>query len=126
MAAVATALWVVIVVAFLATAREDGVNIGAALLAFLALPLSIAASVTLVVSWRSDVEARRPDDHRRAGRIGAGLAVAAIVCLAGSLVLGPMVDGVELAVAAAVVLVVGIVTFVASSVLFALPRGRRG
>jgi hypothetical protein len=50
LAAVATALGAAVVVAFLMTGPEDGVNIGAAMLALLALPLSVGSSVTLIVS----------------------------------------------------------------------------
>ena len=50
LAAVATALWAVVVVGFLTTEPEDGVYIGAAILALLALPRSVGSSVTLIVS----------------------------------------------------------------------------
>jgi hypothetical protein len=49
LAAVATGLWAVIVVAVLMTGPDDGVNIGAAMLARLAFPLSIGAPVTPIV-----------------------------------------------------------------------------
>ena len=53
LAAVPTALWAVAVVGFVLTGPDDGVNIGAAMLALLALPLSVGASVTLIVSTGS-------------------------------------------------------------------------
>jgi hypothetical protein len=47
----ANALWVVVVIAFLATPPDEGVNIGAALLGLLlALPLSILAAVLLITA----------------------------------------------------------------------------
>jgi len=125
LAAVATVLWAVIVVAVLATAPEDGVNIGAAFLAILTVPLSIMASATLIASWRSDVRGGRPDERPLARRIAAVLAVVSSVCLAGTLVLGPWIESVEQANAAIVVVMTGITSFVASSALFALPRSRR-
>ena len=126
LAAVATALWLVIVAMFFSTGPDDGVNIGAALLAFLALPLSIGASMTLLASMTSSARHRIPETHPLARRIGAVLAVVSTACLAGSLVLGSMVDTVDLALTATVVLAAGIVSFVVSSALFALPRTRRG
>ena len=126
LAAVATSLWAVIVVAYLTTAPEEGVNIGAALLGLLAVPLSIAASVTLLASMGSAARRGILETHPLARRIAAVLAVASAACLAGSLVLGPMVDTDRLAVTAGLVLGAGIATFVASSALFALPRHRKG
>jgi hypothetical protein len=125
LAAVATALWAVIVVAFVMTGSDDGVNIGAALLALLALPLSVGASVTLIVS-RGDAAGRgRAEEHPLARRIAAGLAVASIALLCGSTVLGQL-DSIGIAGVAVVLLAAGIAAFVASSALFALPRSRRG
>jgi hypothetical protein len=121
LAAVATALWAVIVAASFMTGPDDGVNIGAALLALLALPLSVGASVTLLVSLRTTAQQGVSEQHPLARRIAAGLALVSIVCLQVSLALGgrDSVDGVALAV---VLLVAGIATFVLSSALFALPR----
>jgi ABC-type Na+ efflux pump permease subunit len=59
LAGIASALWVVVVVAFFSTGPEDGVNLGAALLAMVAVPLSLASSVVLLVSLRGE---------RRSGR----------------------------------------------------------
>lgn len=47
---VADALWLVVVIAILATPPEDGANIGAGVLGLLALPLSIVAAVVLVTT----------------------------------------------------------------------------
>jgi hypothetical protein len=126
LAAVATALWLVIVAMFFSTGPDEGVNIGAALLTFLDLPLSIGASLTLLASMSSAARHGIPESRPLARRIGAVLAVVSAACLVGSLVLGSMVETTGLAVTATVVLVAGIVTFVASSALFALPRARRG
>lgn len=123
LAAVATALWAVALAAGLTTAPEDGVNIGAAVLGLLAIPLSIGTSITLLVSWRAEAAAGRAH-HPVGRRIGAGLAAASIASLAGSLVIGPMTETVEQAVVAGVVLLAGITTFVVSSALLVLPRTR--
>jgi hypothetical protein len=125
LAAVATALWVVIVAAFLATGPDDGVNIGAALLAFIAVPLSIAASVTLIVSRGVAARQGAPEEHPVVRRIAAGLAVVSAACLGLSLVLGPATDSIRFAVVTVALLVVGILAFVVSSAFFALPRNRR-
>ena len=53
LATVATAMWALILLAVVTTDPDEGVNIGAALMALLALPLSIAALVTLLVSRRA-------------------------------------------------------------------------
>jgi peptidoglycan/LPS O-acetylase OafA/YrhL len=124
LATAATALWAVAIATGFTTAPEDGVNGVAAFLGLLAIPLSIGTSLALLSSWRSDAEAGR-EEHPVARRTGAVLAVTSMVCLAGALVIAPMTESVELALASSVVLVVGIVMFVASSALFALPRNRR-
>lgn len=122
LAAVATALWAVVVVGFLTTGPDDGVNIGAAVLALLALPLSIGASVTLIVS-RGDAARRGvAEEHPLLRRVAAGLAVSSIAFLGGSMVFGQLDS---LAAAAVVLLTAGIAAFVASSACFALPRNRR-
>jgi hypothetical protein len=121
LAAVATVLWVVILVAYFSTGPDEGVNIGAAALALLAVPLSIAASVMRLAPQPHDVTASQPV-NRTGGRVAAVLAVASIVCLALPIVAGPMVETEAMAAVARVVLLAGIVSFVASSALFALPR----
>ena len=47
---VADALWLVVVIAILATPSDAGANIGAGVLGLLALPLSIAAAVVLITT----------------------------------------------------------------------------
>jgi hypothetical protein len=125
LAAVATALWAVAVVGFVLTGPDDGVNIGAALLALLALPLSVGASVTLIVSTGSARRSGLTEEHPLARRVAAGLGVASIACLCGSMVVGQL-DSIGTAVAAMILLTTGIAAFVASSALFALPRSRQG
>jgi hypothetical protein len=123
LAAVATGLWAVAVVAFLMTGPEDGVSIGGALLALLALPLSVGATITLIVSGR---DARGlPDQHALRRRLAAGLGIASITCLCSSVVLGQVASS-GAVVVAFVLLPSGIAAFVVSSALFALPRNRQG
>jgi hypothetical protein len=124
LSAVATVLWVVAAVALLTTSPEDGVNIGGALLALLALPLSVGATVTLLVSRGEAARHGMPEPHPSAHRIAAGLGIASIAGLCGSTVLGQL-GSFALGVAAMVLLATGIAAFVASSALFALPRSRR-
>jgi hypothetical protein len=50
---VADALWLVVVIAILATSPEDGANIGAGVLGLLALPLSIVAAAVLITTANS-------------------------------------------------------------------------
>ncbi|MGY1593083.1 hypothetical protein ACI79D_13975 [Geodermatophilus sp. SYSU D00708] len=50
---VADALWLVVVIAILATPPDQGANIGAGLLGLLALPLSIVAAVVLITTTAS-------------------------------------------------------------------------
>jgi hypothetical protein len=125
LAAVATALWAVVVVGFLATGPEDGVNIGAALLALLALPLSIGATITLIVSGGDDARRGMTDEHPVARRVAAGLGMASMAFLCSSLVLGQIAFG-GAVVIAFVLLPTGLAAFVASSALFALSRSRQG
>jgi hypothetical protein len=47
---VADALWLVVVIAILATPPDAGANIGAGVLGLLALPLSIVAAVVLITT----------------------------------------------------------------------------
>jgi hypothetical protein len=124
LAAAATSLWAVVVVGFLTTRPEDGVNIGAAMLALLALPLSVGATITLIVSGRDDARRGMTDEHPMARRVTAGLGIASIAFLCSSIVLGQMAFGGALVIAF-VLLPSGIAAFVASSVLFALPASRR-
>jgi len=125
LAAVAAGLWAVVVVAVLMTGPEDGVNIGAALLALLALPLSVGATITLIVSRRDADRRGVSDSHPRARRIAVVLGIASVACLGGSMVTGQL-ESTGTAAVALVLLTAGIATFVASSVLFALPLPRQG
>jgi hypothetical protein len=124
LAAVAAALWLVIVVAVLAVGFDEGVNIGAAFLAMLAVPLWLAASVVLLVSRH--LAAREGTLQKTAtGRVAAVLALVSAVLLPLSMVLGPMdhVVPVQLLLGS---LLGGIAAFIASAVLFLTPDGRRG
>ncbi len=47
---VADALWLVVIIAILATPPDEGANIGAGLLGLLALPLSILAALVLITA----------------------------------------------------------------------------
>ena len=73
LATVAAALWAVTVVGFLLTAPEDGVNIGAAMLGLIALPLSVGASVTMMVSRRDAARHGLAEERPLARRIAVGL-----------------------------------------------------
>lgn len=89
-AGIASALWLVVVVAFYSTGPEDGVNIGAALLAMLAFPLSVAGAVILLLSLRG--EGRSGSGSRRMPvprRVAAVLAVVATALLGTVFVMGP-------------------------------------
>ncbi|MGY1760812.1 hypothetical protein ACI79G_20140 [Geodermatophilus sp. SYSU D00779] len=50
---VADALWLVVLIAILATPPDQGANIGAGLLGLLALPLSIVSAVVLITTTAS-------------------------------------------------------------------------
>ncbi|HZH20019.1 MAG TPA: hypothetical protein VEZ18_07465 [Geodermatophilus sp.] len=54
---VADALWLVVVIAILATPPDAGANIGAGLLGLLALPLSIVAAAVLITTADSTAPA---------------------------------------------------------------------
>jgi hypothetical protein len=124
LSAVATVLWVGAAVGLLTTSPEDGVSIGGALLALLALPLSVGATVTLLVSRGEAARRGLPEPHPGARRIAAGLGIASIAGLCGATVLGQL-GSFALGVTAMVLLAAGIAAFVASSALFALPRTRK-
>jgi hypothetical protein len=115
-AAVATALWMGALLGFATTAPEDGVNIGAALLAFVAVPTSIGASITLLTSLR----------NRRSGPPGirwsaVTLAILSMLALVTSLVLDPYDTPVTVQMG---FLAFGVVTFLGSSALFAVMTRR--
>jgi hypothetical protein len=80
---VAALSWLLFLVAFRATDPDDGADIGVGLIGLLALPLSVASSVTLLTSlWpapRSDVAAVRADG--REARIGRPPALTSLVLL---------------------------------------------
>src|SRR4051812_45527314 len=52
-AGAALALWAVVAIAVVATPREDGANIGAGLIALLAMALSILAAILLIIAANS-------------------------------------------------------------------------
>jgi heme A synthase len=115
-AAVATALWVGALLGFATTGPEDGVNIGAALLAFVAVPTSIGALITLLTSLRD----------RRSGTPGIRwsaviLAILSMLALVTSLVLDPYDTPVTVQLG---FLAFGVVTFLGSSALFAVMTRR--
>jgi peptidoglycan/LPS O-acetylase OafA/YrhL len=116
-AGIASALWLVVVVAFFSTGPEDGVNIGAALLATLAFPLSVAGAVILLVSLRGERSDGRGVPVPR--RIGAVLAVVAMVLLGTVFVMGPT-DSLSRDTMTAL-LISGIGAFLVSFALFLLP-----
>ena len=116
-AAVATLLWSLFLVAVLTGDPADGANIGAGLAALLALPLSVGASLTLLLSLRSGRPTAAPVQHRSAERGAAVLAVLSIVCLGAFLVLDPYADS---DVARIVTLAVGAGAFLLSSATVAL------
>jgi hypothetical protein len=125
LAAVAMGLWAVVVLGFLLTGPEDGVNIGAAMVGLVALPLSVGASVTLIVSRGDAARHGVAEEHPLARRTAAGLGIASIALLCGSTVLGQL-DSLGVTAVAVVLLMTGITTFVASFALFALPQSQQG
>ena len=116
-AGIATALWLGAGLGFAITPPEAGVNIGAALLAFLAIPVSIGASVTLLVSLRGTPR-RRP----RVRWIASILAGLSLIALPVFLLLDPYGTS---AVPQFTALGVGVGAFLASSALFAVLGRRR-
>ncbi|MGY1725106.1 hypothetical protein [Blastococcus sp. SYSU DS0533] len=122
LAAVAAALWGFFVVALLTGDPADGANIGAGLAALLALGLSVASLVVLLVSLRSADPAAGP--RGRDALVGAPLAVVSLALFAVVWVTSAVVadDGAGGAVLAA--LGAGIVTFLAASACFLPPRRR--
>jgi hypothetical protein len=117
LAAVATALWLGAALAFGVTGREAGANIGAALMALLAVPVSMGASATLLASVRS-VPAERPGIVRAA----VALAVLSLILLPVFLFLDPYETS---SAAQLATLLGGAFCFLGSSALF-LAAGHRG
>jgi hypothetical protein len=111
LAGIGAAMWLGALAAFLSTGPEDGVNIGGALLALLAVPVSAGASITLLASLRGG--SRSAPGLLRAG---AGLAVVAVLALLAFLVIDPYGDSAKVQFT---VLGVGVLAFFASSALFA-------
>jgi ABC-type Na+ efflux pump permease subunit len=119
-AAIASALWLVVLVAFFSTGPEDGVNLGGTLLAMLAVPLSLTSSVLLLVSLRGE---------RRGGsgwwslamprRVAALLTVVAMALLCAVFVLGPA-DSLAADTMVAL-LISGIGAFLTAFALYLLP-----
>jgi hypothetical protein len=112
LAGVAVGLWAGAIAGTVSTAPEDGANIGAALLALFAVPLSVAASILLLMSRRGARPARPAVD-----RAAAVLALASVVLLPASLVLGPRDDVVPQQLILGT-LAAGILTFVFAAALF--------
>lgn len=111
----AAGMWAFVVFAFVTVAPGDGVPIGAAGVAFLAVPLSVASSIVLLVSHRRAGATGAPD-RSPAGDRAAALATASVLLLPLPLLLGPA-DAVlpELLFG---ILAAGIGAFVLSTVLF--------
>jgi hypothetical protein len=123
LAAVGAVLWLLFAAAALSTDPDDGADIGAGLLALVALPLSLGASLALVLSWlaaRGDGAATTARASRREGG-AAALAVVSVLCLGSFLVLDPYAES---DTPRTVVLAVGIVTFLLSSAAFATANRR--
>lgn len=123
-AAVATLLWLLFLVALLTADPDDGANIGAGLAALLALPLSVVSSVVLLVSLRRRSPAEHEPPRRSAERVAAALAVVSVAAFGAFLVLDP-----DAASALPVTtLAVGVATFLGSAATVAgatRPRVRR-
>ncbi|MGY2005315.1 hypothetical protein [Blastococcus sp. SYSU DS1024] len=120
LAAVAAALWGLFVLALVTGDPADGANIGAGLAALLALGLSTASLVLLLVSLRSPLPAAGP--RGRDARVGAPLAVVSLVLF---VVFWATSGSVSDRVAGSVlpaVLGAGIATFLAAAVCFLPPR----
>jgi hypothetical protein len=110
-AGIGAATWLGALAAFLGTGPEDGVNIGGAFLALLAVPVSVGASVTLLASLRGE-----SSGASGTLRAGAGFAVVAVLAMLAFLVIDPYGES---ATVQFPVLGVGILAFFASSGLFA-------
>ena len=121
-AAVATLLWLFFLIAVLTADPADGANIGAGLAALLALPLSVGASITLLISLRSTPGAGGTR-YRAAERVAAALAVVSVACLGAFLLLDPYTDSDALRTAS---LAVGVAAFLASAGTFAGTMRARG
>lgn len=119
-AAVATLLWLLFLVAVLTGDPADGANIGAGLAALLALPVTLGASIILLFSLRTGRrEARRPG--RTADCVAAVLAVLSVSCLVVFLVLDPYATS---QVPRTASLAVGVAAFLLSAVTFAVTSRR--
>ncbi|SFF82232.1 hypothetical protein [Blastococcus tunisiensis] len=118
LAAVAALLWLLFLVAVLTGDPDDGADIGAGLVALLALPVSAGASITLLVSLRTG----RPGGSRTPDRVAAALAVLSIACLAAFLLLDPYATS---DVLRQVSLGLGVAAFLASSAIIAVASRSR-
>ena len=122
MAMTATMLWLFFVGLVLFTPRDDGVPIGAGLLVIVAVPLSVAASVIMILSLRTATLRR----HQAAGPtktptrwIAAALAALSALLLPVLFVLGSTDSlGRDLSKG---LLFLGVGAFVTATVLFAMP-----
>ena len=120
-------LWLAFVAAVLATGPGDGANIGAGLLALLALPLSVGASITLLLSMRAGRTGLTAGPDIAPARTPLE-SVAAVLALISALtmtafMLIPPADSSD--TPRLVTLGAGIVALVASSTLFAVATRRR-
>ncbi|RBY90086.1 hypothetical protein DQ244_11440 [Blastococcus sp. TBT05-19] len=123
LAAAAAVLWLVFVVMVLATPAGQGATIGAGLIGLLAVPLSVASLVLLLVSVRSSTAAagRRGRD----ARIGAPLAVVSLVLFAVSWVLSGSAESLSTETALLAALGGAVLTFLAAAGLFVPSRSSR-
>jgi hypothetical protein len=125
-AAVATVVWLSFLAAILTADPDDGANIGAGLAALLAIPLSVASSVVLLVSLRTrspGQDAPGAVRSRRAPeRLAAALSAVSVAALLTFLFLDPYSTS---AVPRVTTLAVGVAAFLASAGTFAGATRRR-
>ena len=112
-------LWAGTLAAILSTSPGDGADNGAGLLGLLALGLSVLASIVLLVSRREGHVARPTAD-----RAATVLALAAVVLLPATLVIGPLESDVPLQLTYGVLLA-GITSFVLAAALYLYASLRR-
>jgi len=119
-AGIASALWVVVLVTFFSATPQDGVSFGGTVLAMLAVPLSLAASVLLLVSLWGERRAGSGARSLAAPRwAAAALTVTAMALLCTVFVLAP--TGSLSADTMVAFLLSGIGAFLAAFALYLLP-----